>query len=260
MRSGQRPAALLIAPHPDDLAWSAGGLITGMHAAGRVDLIVVTVFDRSRYAPCATVTDADSISAIRASEDVAWATSMGAERTALGLPDSSLRGYDDFTELQSQADPDLVAEISSRLSEVAMRVAPRLLLAPSGIGNHVDHLIVRGAIETLQVRRPTAWYEELPYAAQVPAAPPGAGWLPLTIGVDRYWEEREAAMQLYRSQDPQHVVRTARAYARSVGGGRATAVEPGHTMAERIWVRDPEETASILAAVTAGVESGWTTH
>jgi LmbE family N-acetylglucosaminyl deacetylase len=44
------------------------------------------------------------------------------------------------------------------------------LVLPAALGNHVDHLIVREAAMSFTANLPTAFYEDLPYAATHPSA------------------------------------------------------------------------------------------
>jgi hypothetical protein len=67
------------------------------------------------------------------------------------------------------ADPSIekIRKALTRQAEFGAMVA---LVVPAALGNHVDHLTVREAALPLAVTIPSAFYEDLPYAATHPSA------------------------------------------------------------------------------------------
>lgn len=96
---------------------------------------------------------------------------LGFGFTHLGLVDAAFRGCNgsDFPDLRSlwagQLGPggaDLVAAAAQRLS--SRSVASVQVVAPLGIGGHVDHLIARKACEQVFGAASLAYYADMPYA------------------------------------------------------------------------------------------------
>src|SRR6266536_2916181 len=89
---------LLLSPHPDDIAWSLGGTVSRLRQAG-AQLFAITLFARSRYAPGSPAHGSSAATQVRALEEDAWASLAGVQLDRADLPDASLRGYDDDTEM-----------------------------------------------------------------------------------------------------------------------------------------------------------------
>ncbi len=162
---------LLLSPHPDDVAYSCGGLVDGVLQGS--ELALVTVFGRSTWALSKQLraVGADEVSAVRAEEDRRYCASRGMRLRALSYPDASLRGYDDVSELGSPISADPVTE--SVCAAIAAEVAgarAEVVLAPAAIGDHVDHLIVHEAARRIQDDGLMClFYEDIPYAAHLAA-------------------------------------------------------------------------------------------
>ncbi|MFD9477507.1 MULTISPECIES: PIG-L deacetylase family protein [Streptomyces] len=219
---------LLVSPHPDDVAWSIGGIVERLGAFA--DLTVCTVFGETRWAPGSNVHGSPVAGKLRESEDRAWARRVGARIEWLRHPDASLRGYDDDSELGGLPEPVLVAQIAHGLTALTAALEPALVLAPRAIGAHVDHETVRLAVDDIRRRVPlaTAWYEDLPYTAGRETPPLG---MPFTVDVTAQWAAKETAARLHASQLPDEVLPDIRAHALTVGGGSLR-------LAERLWVTD----------------------
>ncbi|ABD12722.1 hypothetical protein CcI156_15015 [Frankia sp. CcI156] len=224
---------LLVSPHPDDLAWSVGATVATLAGAGH-DLHAVTVFGRSRYAPgSAAHGDAASVTALRTAEDAAWADRhAGAALVSLRLPDASLRGYTDDTEMGAAADPGLVRRVADGLAALAAAVRPRFLLAPMAVGGHVDHEVVRRAVDAVApclVPEPSVvWYADLPYAAATGPAPTRAGTL---VAAGPYRRAIERGVLYYPSQLPGEHLPVLHRYLAAEGGERLRTDEPWATEA-----------------------------
>lgn len=171
---------LLLSPHPDDIAWSLGGLTARLRAVD-AELRVITFFGRSRYAPGHPTHGTVDAVPVRAAEEDAWATLVGTRIRRADLPDASLRGFDDDTEMGAVPEDDIVARIAGLLDTAIEEFRPDLLLAPLAIGGHVDHAAVRRAVQPWEAResgeRPEVlWYEDLPYARRRSPCTPVIRW------------------------------------------------------------------------------------
>lgn len=175
-------SVIAVSPHPDDIAFSAGAMVAAV--APHLPTEILTVFERSTWAP-----NLDGVhgspgltSRIRLDEDRTYCDWLRAARTGFALPDTSLRGYDSRTEYGL---PLRHNDLSKRVGHLMERhLGPRrraLILAPAGIGGHIDHRLVRDAVLARARRDATVLlYDDLPYAASERAAdrallPIGAG-------------------------------------------------------------------------------------
>jgi LmbE family N-acetylglucosaminyl deacetylase len=182
-RSLRARHALVVSPHLDDAVLSCGASIASLTEAG-CHVTVVTVFTalpcRMPPPPLAQWFHArcglgDDAMKTRTHEDLAAVASLGAEAVRLGLEECIYRRAEDGTPVYGA---ELEIFTSSPLGETAVASnlerllaglpgwrAADLVLAPLGIGGHVDHRIVRAAVETAAGRagRTPLLYEDVPY-------------------------------------------------------------------------------------------------
>jgi len=64
----------------------------------------------------------------------------------------------------ASCDIGLAAEVSARVSEIARPGEAGMILAPLGVGRHVDHLITRRAAGELGMPIRTVYYSDFPYS------------------------------------------------------------------------------------------------
>ncbi|MDA8203425.1 MAG: PIG-L family deacetylase [Chloroflexi bacterium] len=196
---------VFVAPHPDDVALSCGGLIAALRARGD-QVAVVTVFSGIGDAGSAVLTDyqrealgfgraaelgadrstttaewsdagpgagvADDIRRVRASEDDAYARLLGVRVVRLDLPDAVYRGYEGDDQLFGRVHPAERAPVEPLRHALAGLDHGRLY-APLGVGGHVDHALCRDAAVSVigpgpQGQPPDLWlYEDFPYAWRI---------------------------------------------------------------------------------------------
>jgi LmbE family N-acetylglucosaminyl deacetylase len=163
---------LAVSPHLDDAAFSAGALLwTAAQRGWRV--VVATMFTGNVAQPSGFAlacqldkglpADVDYM-ALRREEDRQACRALGAEPIHLPLLEAPHRGYENAAALFGGVHPhDAVAPaVGERLAQLLAEVRPGVVLAPLGIGGHVDHLIVREAIVRLSPPRLRLW-EDWPY-------------------------------------------------------------------------------------------------
>ena len=186
--SGQ-PVALCISPHLDDAAFSCGGTLARLVAAGWA-VHVATVFTASVPNPqgfalaCQTdkglPPDADYM-AIRRDEDTVACAALDVMPHWLAFREAPHRGYDDARSLFADvhaADDETWHEVAATLRPLVDRLAPSLLFAPQALGGHIDHRHVVRAVGALcKTARlddvlPVAWYRDTPYVLRDRAARP----------------------------------------------------------------------------------------
>jgi LmbE family N-acetylglucosaminyl deacetylase len=175
--------AVAVSPHLDDAVFSCGATLAGL-AAGGWHVTLVTVFTASVAHPigfalrCQTdkglAADVDYM-ALRRDEDRAAAEVLGlADVVHLPLAEAPHRGYDSAAALFAGVRPDdrAPAQIAAALGPVLDAAQPDRVLAPRGIGGHVDHLAVLSALRWLDHPAPVVRWRDTPYALREPVSPP----------------------------------------------------------------------------------------
>jgi LmbE family N-acetylglucosaminyl deacetylase len=187
---------VVLSPHLDDAVLSCGALLT--HAAPRVPVTVATFFTEAgpgpytlsarRYLWKVGTSDAEALYRARRAEDRAVLDRMGITCVHVGMTEGLFRRKNTApsssgVRLAGRVLPELdhayptyrLHLASGRLSarddgtlrrvldtvESLVSAQPMLLLAPSGVGGHVDHVMVRTAAE--RCRRPVIYYSDFPY-------------------------------------------------------------------------------------------------
>jgi LmbE family N-acetylglucosaminyl deacetylase len=208
---------------------------------------VVTAFSQSDFAPgFRKKRGREEVTEIRSAEDAAFCAKIGAAYFPLGLPEPPLRGYKKFKSIfDPAADPrrePLYPELRARLAGAAAgRPGLAMVLAPLGLGTHIDHLMLReAAVEVGRERDlPIAFYEDLPYACDLTpeairshALAFDAGLEPRDFDLAGVIEAKVDLIRLYASQELPHFVRSV------LDHGRRLA-DPGTGWMERLWL-DPK--------------------
>lgn len=197
---------LAVSPHLDDAVFSAGGVLARLADAGH-EVSVVTCFTATVPGPtgfalaCQTDKgfgpDVDYM-ALRRAEDAAAVAVLGATAVHLPLSEAPHRRYGSAPELLAgvRTDDEVWREVVALLEPLEADV----LLAPQGLGGHVDHLQVVRAVVALG--RPTGWWRDAPYVLRAPSAPPApdlpGGLAELRLPQDA-WRRAEACAR-YASQ------------------------------------------------------------
>jgi LmbE family N-acetylglucosaminyl deacetylase len=190
-----------ISPHLDDAVLSCGALLD--YLARRCPVTVVTIFTAASPRPWPLPArrqmraigepDAERFYRQRQAEDAAVLADMGAARVHLGFTDALFRRvgpgpgrlpgrprrpayptfrFDAARGRIAAADARLTDEITAATDGVIRNTNARLLLAPLGVGRHVDHLIARAATRDLAPR--AVYYSDFPYSE---TALPDAGFV-----------------------------------------------------------------------------------
>lgn len=236
---------LYLAPHSDDAAFSSAGLL---HACvtRRIGVRIVTCFSRSGHARGVIDAEPDVVTRMRQDEDRRFVAALSGDVTVrwLGLEDAPLRpahrGQHPCKEATMTPADEALGE------RIARALAPELknaawLLAPLGLGRHIDHRIVRDVAATLARcgRVPVAWWEDLPYAGRVDTATLreeidatrdalGLPLRPVLLRDARLADTKRAALSFYPSQVIDIHRRGVLGHLRRVAGDG--------TAAERLWV------------------------
>lgn len=207
------PTALFLSPHLDDVVFSCGGLLAQLGDAGwrtvMATAFTATVLPATGFALACQLDkglppDVDYM-ALRRDEDRAAAAILGvSDLRWLGLPEAPHRGYNSAPALFGDiGEGDAVwGPLAARISALTEELRPDLVLAPQGLGRHVDH---RQTIRAVLHAGPPglAFYRDTPYAIRNPGALPELavpGLRNCSVGIAAGLERRVSASCAYESQ------------------------------------------------------------
>ena len=229
MRNGNLRRALVISPHLDDAALSAGASIAQM-TANDIEVTVLTVFAGLAAPPFSAAAtrlhemwqlEDDPVSARRA-EDRRAMRMLGARAMHGDFLDVIYRRCqsgswvvgDDGSVTRREAEGDLVAKVRQSVQDAIDAVRPGLVLTCAGIGGHLDHCLARDAVVTAMCGKSIdlRLWEDVPYGiwrgrqSAAPPAPPAPLW-PLAemteiieISNEQAWQAKYKAVGSYVSQ------------------------------------------------------------
>lgn len=233
------PTALFLSPHLDDVAFSCGGLLAQLADAGwrtvMVTAFTATVLPATGFA-LACQTDKGlgpevDYMALRRAEDRDAAAILGvSELRWLGLPEAPHRGYQSAPALFGgvRDGDDVWQDLARIVTGLRRELQPDLVLAPQGLGGHVDHLQTIRAVLDAPGPGAVAYYRDTPYAIRNPAALPSvmlSGLAEHAVGVETGLDRKVAASCAYASQigfqfgGPDGLDRSLRAFAFAEGSG-----------------------------------------
>ncbi|MDO0929372.1 PIG-L family deacetylase [Streptomyces sp. TG1A-8] len=212
--SGPR-TAVAVSPHLDDAVFSAGGTLAVLSRAGW-HVRVVTCFTASvdDPGPFALSTQLDKglpadvdYMALRRAEDRAAQRRLGTlPPVHLPLPEAPHRGYDSPRELFGPPRPGDRVEAELRRLLRRHLVPADLVLAPQGIGDHVDHLLAARAVAAAAPSSRIGWWRDMPYAARTPPPDTGSrhgvsgGTGEVTVDIGAVLADKTAAARCYTTQ------------------------------------------------------------
>lgn len=207
---------VFVSPHFDDVVGSCAGIIQRLRAAGH-EVRILTVFGGRERPPFSEVASSmhrewelqDVVVARRCEDEMACAV-LDATSGSCDLPDSIYR-MDDSGRHLYRTFPALIGAVDKADRELPKRIAERLdpivpaadvvVYSPAAVGNHVDHVLTRRAVEMLRPgHMPIIYYREFFYE-QFGDTPllPGSRILKVTLE-PREVELKITAFAAYRSQ------------------------------------------------------------
>ncbi|SRR5258708_32923151 len=200
----KRPT-FFISPHLDDAIFSAGGLMSKL--AGKTDVTLVTVFTQADNSPYTFSTkrnlrlnkmsNAQDLYAIRRAEDIKVCQKLKISYIHLPFKEASYRKKSNsskVTEFLAKVLPEVVSvyplyrnffksgiisgniskednkmmiKLKKELKKIVFTKKNPLIFCPQGVGNHVDHLVVRDVCEDLF--KDLVYWIDFPYYAQADA-------------------------------------------------------------------------------------------
>ncbi len=135
---------LCLSPHLDDGVLSCASLLS------QVERPVIATF----------YTSGDRIFFARRKEDREACRRLGAECRHMGLPDDRFRNFVKIVGGQAK----ITKRTQEALAGLLEELDPELVLAPMGVGNHVDHRVLRDAATAIVPAERLLYYEDRPYA------------------------------------------------------------------------------------------------
>lgn len=168
---------LVLSPHLDDAAFSVGPLLAEF--SDQAKIVVATALTKSEPEPVgfALACQLDKglpaevdYMAIRRTEDIEWSRRIGAETVHGAFTEAPHRGYQSAKELFGSvlATDKLEDDLKVWFLELAEKFKPNIILCPVGIGNHVDHFLVRKAAQaSLDSKFPLFFFKDQPYASKL---------------------------------------------------------------------------------------------
>ncbi len=170
---------VVLAPHLDDAVLSCGALIADVSRCG-VDVVVLTVFNGQPIPPISDaakrlharcgLSDERAIEEREREDDLALAV-VGARTKRLGFPEALYRKRGDGSptycaeaeifEAGEESEKDTLAAVEKAIGDEIAAIRPDMVLAPLGVGAHIDHLLVSSAARRFSCD--VLNYEEVPY-------------------------------------------------------------------------------------------------
>jgi LmbE family N-acetylglucosaminyl deacetylase len=188
--SSSTPHLVVIEPHMDDAALSAGGSL--LHRRGQCRITILSVVKWSNFTSYLLLRrnylNVREITALRQQESVLVARMLGAEHRCLDWTDAPLRFLpserwspamiEEFNKAPQDfakgfPNPKEVSLLAEQLTQELTMLQPDELWIPMGLGDHLDHRTTRsGCLMALVQGRerflnvPVLMYEDLPYSGE----------------------------------------------------------------------------------------------
>jgi LmbE family N-acetylglucosaminyl deacetylase len=247
----------VLSPHQDDAGLS---LAMTLRAAARQGhpARIVNCFTISAYAPHADAQGITDIGRLRKREDREFAarTGAGIEIVDLGMEDAPLRLKCPVTDVRRRPMDARDWDDAARVALQIRGMASGLVLAPMGLGNHIDHRIAHEAGALLaKAGQPVGFYEDLPYAAELRECC-------ILRAADRAASRCNAALRAFLARDREAAARkrfAIEAYRSQLEASQLDAVIGYGELrggAERIWMTSGTEELVPAPLETTGLATG----
>lgn len=181
---------LAVSPHLDDAVFSAGGTLA-RHAMDGDEVTILTCFTGNVAKPQGFALECQldkglsaeiDYMALRRAEDLAACEAIGAKAIHLPFLEAPHRGYADAKSLfagRKETDAPIVADLRAAIASLYDKLCPSIVYGPLGVGNHVDHHVVRDAMAEQSAGVPVVSWEDFPYAMKSEAVSEGVVRRPL---------------------------------------------------------------------------------
>lgn len=157
---------IFLEPHSDDIALSISGTLYDLYRRG-FEIIIYSIFSftppsKSPLNNILKFTERDYESIRKIENDSAFRNYLNCKLINLNLKSSRYRGYHIFYQNPKKNDSSIKI-ITSVLKEINIKYPNSQVFIPAGIGNHVDHVLVKNLALKI-IKNPILLYEDYPYA------------------------------------------------------------------------------------------------
>lgn len=173
---------IFISPHLDDAVLSCGGLISNFSSKARIE--IWTLFCGNPILPRSSplvrwlhgicdVRSASELARIRKKEDERASKILGSHIVHFPFLDCVYRVKDFINPLYPHS---CIGEVNPKDHKLVLKISRYLrariqtndiVFAPLGIGNHIDHIITKRAVESID-HSSVCYYQDVPYAITQP--------------------------------------------------------------------------------------------
>jgi LmbE family N-acetylglucosaminyl deacetylase len=207
---------ICLSPHLDDAILSCGAQLWQHRQAG-TPVTVLNIFTATGpdlYRPRPLSFRPQALTDERIQEEQQAAGLLDLHSQALAFDDAPFRdrryrAYHHLMGPLSRHEDSLVTAVTARVRAVAAELQPTLILAPLGVGMHVDHQITHVVGQRLAPDYPVAFYEDMPYSLapyallrRLPATAPTPVWDELRQASYAYYAQHPVYRSLPRWQQP----------------------------------------------------------
>jgi LmbE family N-acetylglucosaminyl deacetylase len=229
----------VVSPHFDDACFSLGAALLAW-TRDQHDVDILDCFTVSNFLPGESDCNPAAVTHQRRLEEAFFVQQLGGSSRYfdLGETDAPLRlscPLNDVFGRTAADDPEELARLRSALNIIASH---HVLAIPLAAGRHIDHELAKSAAIDLVQDHAVAFYEDLPYSAQLAdhdimelARIAGDQLkrpvVPVVFHSGVSWEEKARLVRLYKSQVTAEVEAAIRQQYERYGGG------------ERLWVDPP---------------------
>ena len=159
---------MVLSPHLDDAALSLGASLLGWSRRA-YSVLIINVFSQSRFAPLDEAEAVEAVSRLRRAEDQQFIELLGAETSVVYMEEDDAPVRRAAGASLSLSRDRVLGSEGGLIKHLAERLTPfrdaDFICTPAGIGDHVDHHIVRAASERVWPLEALVYYEDQPYAA-----------------------------------------------------------------------------------------------
>ena len=206
---------LALSPHLDDMVFSCGGYLYDRAGEGErircLTIFTKTVEELSRFAlACRLDKGLDGeidYMALRRDEDREACRILGVEPIHWPYPEAPHRLYTSAADLFAGIHTDDPLDTKALINDLAAYLSAEEtseVLYPVGAGNHVDHLQLIAAVDSIRAEFPEVWfrrYYDMPYAAKFRERHPELGYaVPGMTLSEETFRKKMSACNAYTSQ------------------------------------------------------------
>lgn len=213
---------LIISPHLDDAILSLGGFLTLMQ---KQNCKVITIFNTA-WSIDTNLKEWRDITRKNLAEEREVMEQLKCDFEFLDFPEALLRGYARWNDaLDMEKEYEVFRSITECLSPEIKKYDN--IFFPRGIGNHVDHLLIKKLSDNASAYKDNIFfYEDLPYSCYEELED-FEDSMEILIDISRVYENKVELLEIYKSQLRIEQIEMVKKHSLRLGKGRKYC--------ERIW-------------------------